>query len=74
MISWTPSSLIQPGQMNRLSVVAEGTSFYFYINNQYVDDYTDSKLSSGKVALVIGLNDEGDSATFEFDNFDVRGP
>jgi serine/threonine-protein kinase len=74
LISWTPSSLIQPGQMNRLSVVAEGTSFYFYINNQYVDDYTDSKLSSGKVALVIGLNDEGDSGTFEFDNFDVRGP
>jgi len=74
LISWTASPLIQPGQMNRLTVVAEGPLFTFYINDQYVAEYTDSKVSEGKVALVIGFDDKGDTGVFEFDNFEVRTP
>ena len=74
LISWTASPLILPGQVNRLTVVAEGADFDFYVNGQLLDEYSDSKLSEGKVALVVGLDDEGDTGTIEFDNFEVRSP
>ncbi len=74
LIGWTESYLIQAGAVHRLAVVAQGSQFTFYINDQYVDEYTDTKLSEGQVALVIGLDDEGDTGTFEFDNFEVRAP
>jgi len=74
LINWTASPLIRPGQMNRLAIVAEGSNFVFYINDQYVADYTDSKVSEGKIALVIGFDDEGDTGVLEFDNFEVHAP
>ena len=74
LISWTESDTIQPGEINRLTVVAEGSHFTFYINNQHVDEYDDSRLSSGTSGLLLGLDDEGDTATFEFDNFELRAP
>ncbi len=73
LIDWTGSPLIQPGKANRLAVIAEGEVFTFYINGQYASQYTDDKLSTGQVALVIGL-DEGDTATIEFDDFEMRSP
>jgi len=74
LIGWTENYLIQAGAVHKLTVVAEGSHFTFYINDQYVDEYTDTKLSEGKVALVIGLDDDGDTGTFEFDNFEIHAP
>ncbi len=74
LISWTESSTIQPGEVNRLTVVAEGSHFIFYINNQYVAEYDDSRLSNGQSGLLLGLDEESDTATFEFDNFELRAP
>ena len=74
LISWTESGTIQPGEVNRLTVVAEGSHFTFYINDQYVDEYDDDRLSSGTSGLLLGLNKEGDTVVFEFDDFELRAP
>ena len=39
-----------------------------------VDEYSDSQFSSGVVAVVIGLNETGDTSVVEFDNFELRAP
>ncbi len=73
LIEWTDSSAIKPDQWNRLSVIAEGDSFEFYINDQLVDSLTNSQWASGKVGIMIEMS-EGDVATYEFDNFIVVKP
>ncbi|MFQ6100342.1 MAG: serine/threonine-protein kinase [Anaerolineae bacterium] len=74
LIDWTESDLIQPGGLNRLTVVAQGSHFTFYIDDQYVDEYDDSRLSSGRSGLLLGFNEAGDTAVFEFDDFELRAP
>jgi tRNA A-37 threonylcarbamoyl transferase component Bud32 len=74
LIDWSETSAIRPGQVNRLTVIAKGTHFTFYVNDQYVGDADDSRLSSGQVGVAIGLHNAGDAAIFEFDNFELRAP
>jgi hypothetical protein len=74
LIEWTESTAIGAGQANRLTVIAEGSHFSLYINDQLVDEYDDSRLDSGEAGLLIGLDKAGDKAFFEFDDFEVRAP
>lgn len=73
LIGWTDSNAIKPDQWNRLSVMAEGDSFEFYINDQLVDSLTNSQSASGKVGIMIEIS-EGNVATIEFDNFVIVRP
>jgi serine/threonine protein kinase len=73
LIGWTETSAIRPGQVNRLTVIAEGTHFTFYVNDQYVGEADDSRLSIGRVGVAVEIY-AGDAAVFEFDNFEVRAP
>jgi hypothetical protein len=70
---WTGTSAIRPGQVNRLTVIAKGTHFTFYVNDQHVGETDDGRLSSGRVGVAIALKADG-AAVFEFDNFEVRAP
>ena len=74
VIDWTEASAIRPGGTNRLTVLAEGSHFTFYINEQYVGEADDDRLSRGQPGLAIELADAGDTAVFEFDNFEIRAP
>jgi hypothetical protein len=74
VIDWTEASAIRPGEVNRLTVIAEGSHFTFYINDEYVGEADDDRLTRGQSGLAIELLDAGDAATFEFDNFEVRAP
>ena len=74
VIDWTEASAIRPGEVNRLTVIAEGSHFTFYINDEYVGEADDDRLTRGQSGLAIELLDAGDAATFEFDNFAVRAP
>ena len=60
--------------MNRLAVVAEGAHFVLFVNDQYVAEVDDDRLSSGMVGVAVDLFDPGDEAVFEFDNFELRVP
>ncbi len=75
VIDWdAQSSLIQPGRANQITVIAQGDQFTFFINNQFVDEATDTALTSGKTGVVVELPTAGDSGVFEFDNLEVREP
>jgi serine/threonine-protein kinase len=73
-VEWTETSALRPGEVNRLEIVAQGSQFTFYINGEYVGEYSDDGLTSGKPALVVGLSEAGDTSVVEFDNFELRVP
>jgi hypothetical protein len=74
LIEWTKTSIIKPGDTNLLTVTAQGSHFYFYINNQFVGEINDSTLTKGKVGLTIVIDNIGDTVVLEFDNFELRAP
>jgi hypothetical protein len=63
---------ILAGETNRLTVIAQGSKFTFFVNNQYVGDFTDVRLARGTAGLLISV--VGDDGVFELDNFEVRAP
>ena len=66
------SSAIQLQNINRLTVIADGYHFLFYINDQFVDEVFDSRLENGNLGIATTINVNGEDATIEFDNFEVR--
>jgi len=71
LIEWTTSSAIRPGEVNKIEIIAEGSYFRFLINDQFISDVYDDRLTSGKAGLSIDLYDAGDTGVFEFDNFEI---
>jgi eukaryotic-like serine/threonine-protein kinase len=74
LVDWTETAAVRSGEVNRLEIVAQGSQFTFYINGEYVGEFSDELLTSGKPALVVGLSEAGDSSVVEFDNFELRAP
>ena len=74
LIEWAETSLIRPGNVNRIAVVAVASHFTFFINDIHLTEFDDDRLSTGRVGLVMGLFDEGDTATISFDNLEIRTP
>ena len=74
LIDWTNTDLIHPGEPNRITVIASGPQFIFFINDQYLTEFTDDQIPEGITALAVELSEEGDQAVFEFDNFELRKP
>jgi serine/threonine-protein kinase len=74
LLEWTETTAVRSGEVNRLEAVAIESQFSFYINGQFVGEYSDSQFSSGVVAVVVGLGDTGDTSVVEFDNFELRVP
>lgn len=74
LIDWTRSSAIQPWEVNKIAVVAEGSQFSFFINDEFVAEAEDDTLARGRAGVMIELFNAGDEAAFEFDNFELRAP
>lgn len=74
IIPLTFSEAIQPGEKNKLAIIAIEEDLYFYINDAFVQYVGSSLLLRGRVGLLTGLRLEGDTAEFAFDNFEVRVP
>lgn len=72
LLDWQDSDAIQLDGENQMAVFAQGEQFYFFINGQKVADLYDDRLAEGKVGLLIGLSNEGDTGKWEFDNFEYR--
>lgn len=71
---WTDTSLIRPGEDNKITIIVQGSQFIFFINDQYLTEITNDKIPKGKVALAVELANENDQAVFEFDNLELRTP
>jgi hypothetical protein len=72
LIRWTTSPAIQVDGTNHLEVVAEAARFSFFVNGQWVGDYEDPAIPSGYSGLLVGMDEVGESAAWEFDNFELR--
>lgn len=75
LIEWTSSSAINLGSnvTNRLKVEAFGSNISIYVNDVFLADYQDSRLSSGVVGFFVGSIDEG-NVLIGFDNMKVSAP
>lgn len=60
------SSSITAGanQPNLLSVIAQGTYIYLFVNNKYVDRVSDNTYQSGQIGTYVDSDSEGVEATF----------
>ena len=74
LLDWTNSPALKPDEVNHLTVFAEGNYFAFFVNGSLVAELTDDHLAGGKGGVAIGLDNAGDQAVFEFDNFVLRAP
>jgi hypothetical protein len=71
---WTKSDLIVPGQANRVAILAEGTNYTLYINNQSAGQFSDDLLKAGTFGFISSLDNADDEATVDFSNLEVYGP
>ena len=71
IVSWTQNTAIKPlGQTNRVRLMAYGSTFSLYVNEQFVGQFSDSTFSSGDVAVVVTSYDNP-PARATFDNIKV---
>jgi hypothetical protein len=68
---WTLSSAIRPGEWNTLAINARGDHFVLWVNNVIVFEFTDARLPSGKVSLLLIAYDDI-PGTILFDNFGLQ--
>jgi len=74
LIKPSETATVQRINTNRISVVASGSHFVFYVNDQLFGELYDDTLERGYVGIYIGLNSSGASAEVEFDNFSLQAP
>jgi serine/threonine-protein kinase len=74
VVDWTDAEAIQPGQVNRVTVEAQGTQFTFSVNDETIGDVDDSDglTEAGYIGFGISANADTE-AIFEFDNLEA-GP
>ena len=73
VIDWTGTLAIQPGAMNQLAVLAEGTHFTLSINGTMVAEAEDSQLAEGEMGLSVLFISPGD-AVFAFEHLKFYTP
>jgi len=74
LIAPTYSESIRPVVFNRLTIVGQGSHFLFFINNRYVAEVTDGRISTGAIGIAVGLSRTDDKSVFEFDNIELNAP
>lgn len=74
MIESTPTRLLQDGMYNTLTVVGDGTSYEFQINDYVVNEIEDDRFGGGNIGLAMELFEAGDSAAILIDNLRVWVP
>jgi hypothetical protein len=72
IVDWTSSAAIKGiGQVNHVRLIAYGNTFILYVNDQFVDEFTDDALPSGDIAPVVTVYDDP-PARATFDNIVIR--
>lgn len=74
LIDWTPHDSIRSHEPNVLAVIGRESLFSFFINGEWVDEFIDDGIDEGRFGLVAGLFNPGETATIEFDEFELRDP
>ena len=72
LIEYSTSTAFVRGEANKVSMIAEGDHFMFFVNDVYAAEFFDSTLASGTTGMAIEISESGLHATFEFDNLIVN--
>lgn len=72
LIPWSNSTTISTDQPNHLEIIARGSLFMFFINDQLVGQVSDERFATGTAGLLTGLDNAGESASWSFDDFELR--
>lgn len=73
LVSETLVPGIKPGAVNKLGVLARGSRFDLFINDEWVAQVQDDALQGGQIGVAFGIQGL-EPAIFEFDNFEIRAP
>ena len=74
VIDWTQTTLIVSGEANRLSVIADGDQFEFYINDEFADKAESDQLPRGEAGLSVSTPATDGDAVFIFDDYELWRP
>jgi hypothetical protein len=74
IIDWTETTAVRSGEVNRLTVRAEGSRFALFINDQRVAQVENDEIKAGKIGLSISTAATQGDAVFVFDNFTLWVP
>jgi hypothetical protein len=72
IIKWTPVSVFHVDETNRMEVFVEEGHTSLFVNSAWVADYEDQVINAGLCGLAAGMDEAGESAVWEYDNFTVR--
>lgn len=65
--------IIKPDSNNKLTVISNKSHFLLYINDQYLDEFTDNSLAQGQIGIIITIK-AGKNGSFSYDNLELRTP
>ena len=74
IIDWTQTTSVRSGQVNRLTVQAEGGRFELFINDDRVAEAENDQIELGEIGLSISTAATEGEAVFVFDNFTLWSP
>lgn len=63
------TGLYQYDQVNQLTIIAKGTTYYIYLNQHFLQSTTDKTFGEGQIGLV--ADDSREATTVDFTNFKV---
>lgn len=73
LIGWTKSPFVETDEFNELTVIAEGSDLYFFINGTPVGTISDGTYSEGNIGFLAGVDYVlNDFTYFEIDDFELR--
>jgi hypothetical protein len=74
LLAGVEAASFQPCAWNRLAISAEGSDFQVFINNESAAEFRDERITVGGFALGSWFARPGETAVFEYDNFELRTP
>jgi DNA-directed RNA polymerase subunit RPC12/RpoP len=72
LIGWTPAPGFRPDAENVLSIAIQGDRMVLMLNGQFLDAFSDDRLTQGRIGIGVEMHSAGDKGVVEFDNFEVR--
>lgn len=72
LIEDTLSLAFTPNESNKISMIAEGDHFIFFVNDKFAVEHFDDTLAAGTTGMAIEISEPDLHATFEFDNLTIN--
>lgn len=72
LIEWTSHDGIKTDESNLLQVIADSTSYSFFVNHQFLARLDDSSWINGGPGIYLFAATDNKPATFNFNNFEIR--